>query len=205
MPFLTELTWRRLVIAVLSSAGMLLLVSCASAPKQAGKARPASGESLTGGTLVETYRLSVTVAALNPALRKVTLMAADGSQNLFTAGPGDEMLEKLKIGEKLECTVTRVMVILLDKNNAALEEGPILPAVLTAEDVRNGILRSDGMQRTALVSSVDWKLRQGTIQLADGSTRAFPIHKEVTARQIKPGQEVVLRTSSLVAINLEKR
>jgi hypothetical protein len=204
MHFLIQSAFGRAVAATgCAVVGLAVTTSCSSPTKAERTTTPAYREGTPGGTLVETYRLVVTVGAVNPVTRKLTLVASDGSQNTFTAGAGDETLEKLRIGDQVRGTVTRVLVVLLDKDNAALEEGPILPAVVSSEDARSGVLRSDTVQRTARVGAVDRKRRQATLELADGTSKTFPICKEVDPRQVKKGREVVIRTSSSVVLGLE--
>jgi hypothetical protein len=200
MHFLVKSAFGRTAAAI----GVLALTACSSTPKVEKTLTTAYREGMPGGTLVETYRLTVTVAAIDPINRKLTLTAADGSQNVFTAGAGDEHFDKLRVGDHAHATVTRVLIVLLGEDAAALEEGPIIPAVLTPEDARSGLLKSDAMQRTARIGTVDRKLRQATIVLADGASKTFPIRKDVDPRQIKSGEEVVIRSSSTVVLTQDK-
>lgn len=179
--------------------GVLALTACSST-KVDKTTTTIYREGMPGGTLVETYNISVTVAAIDPETRKVTLTAPDNSRNIFTAGAGDENLTKLRVGDRAHATVTRLLVVYLGKDDAAFEEGPIIPAVLTPEDAKSGVLKSDGTQRTAKVGTVDRKNRLATLVFSDGTSKTFPIRKDVDPHQVKSGQDVVIRTSSTVVL-----
>jgi hypothetical protein len=90
--------------------------------------------------------------------------------------------------------------VLLDSDKSAMQEGPILPPLVTPEEARSGVMRSETMQRVASVIAVDRKRRQATLKLEDGASKTFPIRKDVEPRRIKKGEEVLIQTSSQVVL-----
>ena len=182
----------------------LALTSCSSTPKVEKASTVAYREGMPGGTLVEAYQIPVTVAEVDATARKVTLVAPDGSRNIFAAAPGDPAFDRLRAGNRFEAAVTRELVIFLGQDRAAVEQNPITPAVFTPADAQSGVLRSETVQRAARVEAVDPKRRQTTLVFPDGVSKTFPIRKDVDPHQIQPGAEVVIRTSSWVVLTLEK-
>jgi hypothetical protein len=189
---------------VLLSAVLLALTSCSSSPKLQKASTVAFREGMPGGTLVETYKITVTVTEIDPASRKVTLVAPDGSRNSFTAGPGDRSFSQLRAGEQAQATVTRQLVVFLRKDGAALSEGPVIAAALAPPGAESGVLKSDTVQRTAKVGSVDQENRQVTLEFPDGTAKTFVVRKEVELQGVKAGEVVVIRTTSAVVLTLEK-
>jgi len=189
---------------VLLSAVLSTLTSCSSAPKVQKASTVAYLEGVPGGTLVETYKITVTVTEIDPASRKVTLVAPDGSRNSFTAGPGDRSFGQLRVGEKAQATVTRQLVVFLRKDGAALSEGPVIAAALAPPGAEAGVLKSDTVQRIAKVNSIHQQRRQVTLEFPDGTAKTFVVRKEVELQGVKPGEEVVIRTTSAVVLTLEK-
>ncbi len=186
-------------------AALLAFTSCASAPKVKKASTVAYREGVPGGTLVETYKIAVTVADIDPGIRKVTLVAPDGSQNTFTALPSDRTFDQLKVGQQVQTTVTRQLVVFLRKNGVALNSAPIIEAGLAPDIAASDVLKSDTVQRVAKVSAVDRKHRQATLDFLDGTTQRFKVRRDVNLQQVQPGDQVVIRTTSAVVLTLERK
>ena len=129
---------------------------------------------MPGGTLVETYKIKVTVAELDAAARKVTLLAPDGSRNIFTAAPGDPRFDQLRVGNQVQAAVTRELVVFLGKDRAAVEQDPITPAVFTPADASPGFSSPTRSSALARVEAVDPKRRRVTLGFPDGEPRRSP-------------------------------
>ncbi len=187
-------------IVVLLSALLCLLTACATTPKVQKTTSVDYRAGVPGGTMVETYQLNVTVASIDAATRKLTLVAPDSSRNTFTAPPGDRAFDRLKPGDQIQINVTRQLVVFLRKNGAPLNENPAINTALAPESAESGIARSDTVERVAKVGSIDRKRRQATLDFPDGTAKTFAVRKDVELDQIKPGEEVVIRTTSAVAL-----
>jgi Cu/Ag efflux protein CusF len=185
-------------------ATLLLFTSCSSAPKVEKSETAVYQEGVPGGTLVEAYKIPVMISDIVPASRRVTLIAPDGSRNTFTAEPDDSTFGRLKVGEKVEATVTRQLVVSLLMNGAPLSESQATAAVLAPGGTESGAMKSDTLQRTARIGAIDKKGRRVTLRFADGTSTAFDVRKDVELSRLKTGQEVLIRTSSAVVLTLGK-
>jgi hypothetical protein len=190
---------------LLLAAALLMLTSCASSPSVQKVSTTAYREGVPGGTLVETYKITVNVREIDPANRKVTLVAADGTSNTFTALPGDRTFDQLKVDEQVQATVTRQLVVFLRRNGAALNSAPMIDAGLAPDITKPDALKSDTVQRVARVSAVDRKHRQATLDFMDGTSQRFNVRRDVNLEQVQSGEEVVIRTTSAVVLTLEKK
>jgi hypothetical protein len=185
-------------------AVLVALASCASSPQVEKMTTTAYQPGVPGGTLVETYKITVTVAEIDTTARKVTLAAADGSRNAFTALPGDRTFEQLKVGEQVQATVTRQLVVILRKNGVALNSAPMIAAGLAPDVAGSDVLKADTVQRIARVSAVDPKHHQATLDFLDGTSQRLNVRRDVNLQQVEPGEQVVIRTTSAVVLSLEK-
>jgi hypothetical protein len=181
-------------------AVLLTFTSCSSAPKVEKTTTTAYRQSVPGGTLVETYKITALVKAIDPADRKVTLVASDGSANTFTAGPKNRAFDQLRAGEQVQAAVTRELVVFLRKDGAPLTDNTLLSTA-----VNSGALKSDTVQLIAQVGIVDRKRRQVALQFPDGTSKSFTTRKDVDLQRVQSGEEVVIRTTSAVVLTLEKQ
>jgi hypothetical protein len=191
-----------IVALALLSAVLLAFVSCSSQPRVEKTSTFNYREGVAGGRLVETYQLTATVIGADAANRKVTLVASDGSRNTFTAEPGFTGFDQLRVGDPVHATVTRQLVVFLRKDGLPLSDGAT--GALAPEGAQSAVLRADTVQRVAKVTAIDRKRRQATIELPDGTAKTFAIRKDVDLQWAKPGEEVVIRTTSAVVLDPEK-
>jgi hypothetical protein len=194
----------QIVFPALSAAALLLLVSCASKPEDEKNTSTAYRQGVPGGTWVESYKVPVTVAAIDPASRKVTLVASDNSRNTFTAGPDFNGFSQLRVGDQVQAAVARELVVFLRQHGMPPEADTSAAKALIKEGEESGVLKSDTVEKTARVTAISPNQGQATLQFADGTTRDITVRRDVNLWSVKVGQEVVIRTRSAVVLNLEK-
>ena len=192
------------VFPVVSAAAFLIVVSCASESEDEKNTSTAYREGVPGGTWVESYRVPVTVAAVDPSSRKVTLVASDHSRNTFTAGPDFNGFSQLRVGDQVQAAVARELVVFLRQHGMPPEADTSAAKALIKEGEESGVLKSDTVEKTARVTAISPNQGQATLQFADGTTRDITVRRDVNLWSVKVGQEVVIRTRSAVVLNLEK-
>ena len=195
----------QVVFPAVSAAALLLLVSCASKPEDERNTSTAYREGVPGGTWVESYRTPVTVAAIDPASRKLTLVASDNSRNTFTAGPNFKGFDQLRVGDQVQAAVARELVVFLRQHGMPPEADTSVAKELIKDGEQSGILKADTVEKTAKVTAIDPNQGQATLQFADGTTRDVTVRRDVNLWNEKVGEEVVIRTRSAVVLNLEKQ
>jgi hypothetical protein len=144
------------------------------------------------------------VAAIDPASRKVTLVASDKSRNTFTAGPDFKGFDQLRVGDQLQAAVARELVVFLRQHGLPPEADTSAAKELIKDGEHSGILKADTVEKTAKVTATSPNQGQATLQFADGTTRDITVRRDVNLWNIKVGEEVVIRTRSAVVLNLEK-
>lgn len=194
----------QVVFPAVSAAALLLLVSCASKSGDEKNTSTVYREGVPGGTWVESYRIPVTVAAIDPASRKITLVASDNSRNTFTAGPDFAGFDQLRVGEQIQAAVAREMIVFMRQHGLPPEADTTAAKALIKEGDQSGILKAETVEKTAKVTAISRNQGQATLQFADGTTRNITVRNDVNLYDVKVGQDVVIRTRSAVVLNLEK-
>jgi hypothetical protein len=192
------------VVFPAATTAALLLVSCASKPEDERNTSNAYRHGVPGGTWVESYKVPVTVAAIDPASRQVTLVAADNSRNTFKAGPDFKGFDQLRVGDQVQAAVARELVIFLRQHGLPPEADISAAKALIKDGEQSGILKADTVEKTAKVSALNPNQGQATLQFADGTTRTITVRSDVNLWSVKIGEEVVIRTRSAAVLNLEK-
>jgi hypothetical protein len=194
----------QVVFPAASAAALLLLVSCASKPEDERNTSSVYRQGVPGGTWVESYRIPVTIAAIDPASRKVTLVASDNSKNTFTAGPDFKGFDQLRVGDQFQAAVARELVVFLPQHGKPVEADTTVAKEMVKEGEHSGVLKADMVEKTATVTAISPSLGQATLQFADGTTKNITVRRDVNLFSFKTGEEVIIRTRSAAVLNLEK-
>src|ERR1039458_5654646 len=88
----------KLPVLALLPAALLALTSCSSTPQGEGSTMAAAQRGVPGGVIVQTYKVTATVTAVDAASRKVTLAMADGAKTTVKAGPEVVNFDQIQIG-----------------------------------------------------------------------------------------------------------
>jgi len=192
------------VFPAVSVVTLLLLVACASKPADEKNTSSVYRHGVPGGTWLESYNVPVTVAAIDPTNRKITLVASDNSQNTFTAGPDFKGFDQLRVGDQVQAAVARELVVFLRQHGAPPEADTSAAKALVKEGQHTGLLKSDTVEQIAKVTAISANQGVATLQFADGTTRDVTVRSDVNLWNFKPGEEVVIRKRSAAVLNLEK-
>ena len=68
-------------------------------------------EGVPGGSVVATYELTATVAAMDKASRKLTLVDANGIKTTVKVGPEAINFDQIQVGDRLKITVAEELVV----------------------------------------------------------------------------------------------
>ena len=194
----------QLMFQAVSAGALLVLVSCASKPEDERNTSSVYSKGVPGGTWVESYRIPVTIAAIDPSTRKVTLAASDNSRNTFTAGPDFKGFDQLRVGDQFQAAVARELVVFLPKHGTSLEPDTSVARGMIKEGEQSGVLKADMVEKTAKVTAINRSQGKATLQFADGTTHDFTVRNDVNLWSFEPGEEVIIRTRSAAVLNLEK-
>ncbi len=213
-----KLTLRKYATTTFLPAAMLAFTACSSTPPAGntttqsestpppvqGTTTVATQKGVPGGTIVDTYKITATVTAIDAAKRKVTLVTSDGTTTTFKAGPDVVNFDQIQVGDKLKVTAARQLVVFVRKNNEPPKDGEAAAVALAPVGAKPGVLMADTVEVTATVEAIDLENRQATLLFPDGTSQAFTVRQDVDLTKAKIGEQVVIRTTEALAILVEK-
>jgi hypothetical protein len=159
---------------------------------------------LPGGAVVQTYELTATVAALDKAARKVTLVTPDGIKKTIKAGPEVINFDQIRIGDQLKITATEELVVKMARPDESADDGVAALVALAPKGAKPGGVMAETVQVTATVQAIDPVKRTATLQFEDGSTKTLPVRSDVNLGIRKVREKVVIRSTETLAITVEK-
>jgi hypothetical protein len=188
-------------------AALLALTSCSStspsSPVEASSAA-AFQPGVPGGVIVETRTLTAKVTAIDAAQRKVTLVTSDGKKTTVKCGPDVINFDQIRVGDQLKMTVAEEVVAQLAEPGARYADGGATLVGLAPKGAKPGGIVAETVQVTATVIAIDLKAHKATLQFPDGSTRTVAVRKDVDLTKRQVGEEVVIRITETMALNVEK-
>jgi translation elongation factor P/translation initiation factor 5A len=190
--------------AVLLPAVMLAFTSCSSTPQGESKTMVATQKGMPGGVIVETYKVTATVAAIDAVSRQVTLTMADGAKTTVKAGPEVVNFDQIQVGDQVKVTVAEQLVVFVRKSGEPANDGEAVAVALAPVGAKPGVVMANTVEVTAKVEAIDLGHRKATLRFPDGQSKTFKVRKDVDMTKAKLGDEVVIRTTEAVAITVEK-
>lgn len=203
-------------------AGLLTLTSCASTPPAAppppamssqndspppsnqasGAIAYTAGE--PGGVIINKFNLTARVENIDKVNRTATLQREDGSRFTVKVGPDAINFDQVKVGDCVNLTVTEELGVYL--NTAGAPQNDELGAVvaLAPKGGKPGGLVAETEQITGTILAIDPTNHAVTLQLEDGSTKTFPVRKDIDLFKRNVGEQVVFRFTKMIAISIEK-
>jgi hypothetical protein len=188
----------------LLSAGMLAFTSCSSTPTGQTAAGAAYQEGVPGGVVVETHKMTATVTGIDAAERKVTLVTPDGKKDTVKCGPEVINFDQIHVGDQLKVMVTEELAVYMAAAGAGSSDGAAAVVALAPKGAKPGGIVANTVQVTAKIKEINLKDHKATLQFPDGTTKTFPVRKDVDLTKRQVGEEVVIRTTEAVAISVEK-
>src|SRR5271169_2886555 len=100
----TKTTVLKLAALAAMPVALITFASCSSTPEGEGATMVVAEKGVPGGSVVETYKVTATVTAVDAATRKVTLVTPDGKKNTVTAGPDVVNFSQIQVGDQVKAT-----------------------------------------------------------------------------------------------------
>src|SRR5262245_59502961 len=108
----------------------------------------------------------VTIQAIDPATRSITLRAENGDEDTFTVGPEVKRFNELKVGDKIRATYYEALVFQLRKPGSASAPSGDTAAAGRIKEVPGGAIGTQ-QTRTVTVKAVDMKAPSITVVTPD--------------------------------------
>jgi hypothetical protein len=195
------------VALALVPAAMMVLTSCSSTPEAPEGKRTTvvtAEKGVPGGTVVDTYQVTATVTAIDAPNRKVTLVTPDGKKETVKVGVQAINFDQIRIGDQVKATVTQELAVAMAKGNLPANDGQAVLVALAPKGAKPGGVVAGTAQVTAKVKAIDLKNHKATLEFPDGTTKTVAVRPDVDLTQRSVGEEVVIRVTESVAIQVEK-
>jgi hypothetical protein len=193
--------------AALLFGAVLTLTSCSSTPQSAQVDKSsvvAVQAGVPGGVVVDTYKSSARVTAIDPATRSLTVVSGNGATATFKAGPEVINFDQIHVGDHIRATLTREVVVFLRKRGEPVTDGESASIALAPKGAKPGVVLANTVEVTATVTGIDLLRHEATLRFPDGTTKTVPVRPDVDLKSAKIGQEVVIRKAESVAFLVEK-
>jgi hypothetical protein len=198
---------RNPIILALFSAALYNLAGCSSTsapPPAVGAARIDYTKGVPGGVIVQTFKTTATVTAIDPAKRTATLRGSDGKKFAVTAGPATVNFDQVRVGDRINATVTQKIVASLDPADGTAGDGAAGGVARNSKGDQPGGRAAETPRVTAEVIAIDSVKRTATLRFEDGSLETLPIREDLDLSQRKVGERVVFRVTEMIALSVEK-
>lgn len=139
-----------------------------------------------------------------PARRAVTLAIPDGKKTIVKCGPEVINFDQIRVGDQVKVTVAEELAVYMATDAAPPGAGAAALVVLAPKGAKPSGVVASTVQVTATVTAIDLKRHKATLQFSDGTTRTVAVREDVDLTQRKVGEKVVIRTTEVVAISVEK-
>jgi hypothetical protein len=199
---LNLLTW-----AMLPVAALLTLTSCSSTPTsqpEVGSSRISYKQGAPGAEVVQTFKTTATVTAVDQAKRRATLLGPDGKTFTVNVGPEVVNFDQVLVGHQMNVTVVQKLVARLDKDGASSGDGSGAVVAPAAKGGPPGGLAAETMEKTSTVIAIDAQGRTTTVRFEDGTAETFPVGTGVDLSRHKVGEQILFRVTERIAIRVEK-
>ena len=160
-------------------------------------------EGVPGGVIVKTLDVSAKVTAIDTSNRKLTLLGPAGDKFTVKVGPEAVNFDQIRVGDLVNATVTEELVVYLDEEGVSAPDGATGVVALAPKGAQPGGLVAETVQVTATVTAIDRPNRTATLQFEDGSSKTFPVRKDIDLGKRKVGEKVVFRVTEMIAISVE--
>lgn len=193
------------VLSAVAGAG--LMIACATiafgTEHMAPEKKMQGGE--PGAIAVMAATTTATVQAVDTAKRTVTLKMPDGTEKTFKLGKEVRNFNQIKVGDQVKTTYVDELTVFLRKADAPPSAEEVTNVMLAPKGAKPGVIVADTRQISAKVTAVDIKKRTVTLMGPGGESKTLKVSKKVDLKQVKKGDNVVVRYTEALAILVEKQ
>jgi hypothetical protein len=196
----------------LLALGLAVIVSASvawaqtpAAPKAetpaAPKAEAPAGK--PGVVVADVTTITATVEAVDQAKRTVTLKGPKGRTVTLTVPPEARNFDQVKVGDKLKAKYVDSIAIFVRKSSDPPDAAETQAVAVAPRGQKPMAAALNTVEVTANVEKVDYQKRLITLKGPEGNVRTLKVDPRVKRlAEIKPGDDIVLRRTEAVAIEV---
>ena len=196
----------------LLALGLAVIVSASvawaqtpAAPKAetpaAPKAEAPAGK--PGVVVADVTTITATVEAVDQAKRTMTLKGPKGRTVTLTVPPEARNFDQVKVGDKLKAKYVDSIAIFVRKSSDPPDAAETQAVAVAPRGQKPMAAALNTVEVTANVEKVDYQKRLITLKGPEGNVRTLKVDPRVKRlAEIKPGDDIVLRRTEAVAIEV---
>lgn len=185
----------RLLVLAFILMGLLTTQIMAQEKKPGGK---------PGVILVDAASITATVEAIDYDKRTVALKGPRGNVVVVKAGPDVKNFKQIKAGDRVTAKYYDATAIYVRKPDEPPFAEEASAVQVAAPGEKPGAVAVNTMEMRARVEDIDYKGRTVTLRGPQQKTATIKVDKAVKRfGEVKKGDEVVIRHTEAVAINVE--
>jgi hypothetical protein len=187
------------------SALMILALIVLSAQVVLAQGSDAGTGPKPGVAVVDEISGTATVEAIDAPNFMVTLKLADGTVQTYAVDRAARNLDQVKVGDRVKATHVESVALYVRKSNEKPTAGQVRTVQLAAKGSKPGIIVTKTTEITARAEAIDYAKRTVSLKGPRGNTVTYGVDKSVkNFRNVKVGDELVLRVTDVMAIVVEK-
>ena len=152
-----------------------------------------------------TAGIKGTVTDVSRLRRTVEIKTEDGKTATIKVGKEVKNFGDLKKGDEVNITYHESTVVALRKAGGEPPSARIGHALLTPPNGGTPAVEVTTVETAAAVERIDAEKRTITLKAPDGGTRTMKVGEDVNLKDVKVGDQVAVRTTEAVAIDINKR
>jgi Cu/Ag efflux protein CusF len=180
---------------------LLALASCS--PTLPGEHNSTIRKTPTSTTVVDTFKATATVTAIDASSRKLKLTLSDGRHTTVKCGPEVRNFSQIHINDRVKVVVTDELAVYLDKGRKPGASGAGAVALAPLGD-KPGIIMADTVRGTVKITAIDPTTRKVTFVNSAGKTKTLKAGDHIDLTKVKVGDSVTMRQTEAVAVSVEK-
>ncbi len=179
---------------------MFVSVGFAQEKKAAKKAGPKPA-----GAVVDVITVTAAVDAVDAEKKTVTLKLPDGTSRIIKVGPEVKNFDQIKAGDKVKTTFYESVAIFVAKAGEKPSASEVETVEVAPKGAKPGAVVVDTIEVVSVVEKINYKKRTVSLKGPQGGVKTFTVDKSVkNFKNIKKGDDVILRVTEAVAVMVEK-
>lgn len=157
-----------------------------------------------GGAFTSRTEVSARVTFKDSANRRLTLLGADGKQQSIDVPKDVVNFDQINAGDLVVVTSIEQLVVVVCDAATTVEQGEVALVAKAEKGQPAGAAVAAVTQLRGTVTNINLEHRTATMRTDDGRTLVLPVRADIDLGKHQIGDQVVMRTTRMIQINLEK-
>jgi hypothetical protein len=198
---------RSMATVLLSAAALLALPSCSdkSPEPRTERVKSASYEpGVPGSIAVDTTTHTARVVSVFDRDRELVLDLPNGKRETVKCGPEIVNFDQIHRDDQVKVTIIEQVAVAMASEFDPPDNSGGATVALSPRGGQPGAIMAGTKQVTATVSAIDMGHHMATLEFPDGKSRTIAVRPDIDLSQRKVGEKVVIRTTDVRAVRVEK-